>query len=48
MTKSDKMRQKIFELLREGLSPEKIVDMLSKDSQLMNEDYPTPKTIRNW
>ena len=48
MTISRKVREKVFELLKEGYSPEKIVDVLSRDSDWNKEDVPTPKTIRNW
>ena len=48
MTISKKVREKVFELLGEGLSAEKIIAELTRDPQWNKEDIPTPKTTRNW
>lgn len=43
-----KIREQILQLVNEGLSPEKVVDKLSKDSNWKAIDVPDPRTIRNW
>ena len=48
MTYPEKVREKVSELLKDRLSPEKVVDSLTKDSMWIKSDIPTPKTIRNW
>lgn len=48
MSYSKKIKGKVFELLTDELSPEKIEDILTKDPIWRKEDIPTARTIRNW